>query len=51
MLYAKLEEQHGMARHAMAVYNRAVDAVEKPERFAIFNVYLRYFIAYCLISP
>ena len=51
LLYAKLEEQHGMARHAMAVYNRAVDAVEKPERFAIFNVYLRYFIAYCLISP
>ena len=41
LLYAKLEEQHGMARHAMAVYNRAVDAVDKTERFGVFNIYLR----------
>ena len=41
LLYAKLEEQHGLARHAMAVYDRAVDAVEKSERFAVFNIYLR----------
>jgi pre-mRNA-splicing factor SYF1 len=41
LLYAKLEEQHGMARHAMAVYDRAIDQVEKIERFAVFNVYLR----------
>ena len=41
LLYAKLEEQHGMARHAMSVYDRAIDKVEKTERFPIFNVYLR----------
>jgi pre-mRNA-splicing factor SYF1 len=41
LLYAKLEEQHGLARHAMAVYDRAEDAVEKSERFAVFNIYLR----------
>merc|ERR1719158_2608291 len=41
LLYAKLEEEHGMARHAMAVYDRAVSAVEKSERFAVFNIYLR----------
>ncbi len=41
LLYAKLEEQHGMARHAMSVYDRAVEKVEKQERFAIFNIYLR----------
>merc|ERR1719300_1688792 len=41
LLYAKLEEQHGLARHAMAVYDRAVGAVEKSERFAVFNIYLR----------
>ena len=41
LLYAKLEEQHGLARHAMAVYDRAVDAVEKSERFAVFNIYLK----------
>ncbi len=41
LLYAKLEEQHGMARHAMAVYERAAEAAPKGERFAIYNVYLR----------
>merc|ERR1719347_994702 len=41
LLYAKLEEQHGLARHAMAVYDRAVGAAEKSERFAVFNIYLR----------
>merc|ERR1719471_1094012 len=38
LLYAKLEEQHGMARRAMAVYDRAVD---KKERFSLFNIYLK----------
>jgi pre-mRNA-splicing factor SYF1 len=41
LLFAKLEEQHGMARHAMSVYDRAIDAVDKSERFALFNIYLR----------
>merc|ERR550539_2240833 len=41
LLYAKLEEEHGMARHAMAVYDRAVLAVEKKEQAEVYNVYLR----------
>merc|ERR1719266_2761375 len=41
LLYAKLEEQHGLARHAMAVYERAATAVEKSEKLAIFNIYLK----------
>jgi len=41
LLYAKLEEQHGLARRAMAVYDRAVDKVEKKERYAVFNIYLK----------
>jgi len=41
LLYAKLEEEHGMARHSMAVYDRAVAAVEKKEQFEVFNIYLR----------
>ena len=41
LLYAKLEEEHGMARHAMAVYDRAVGAVDKKEQFEIFNIFLR----------
>ncbi len=41
LLYAKLEEQHGMARHAMSVYERAAEAVPKQEKFYIYNVYLK----------
>ena len=29
LLYAKLEEEHGLKRHAMAVYNRATELVAK----------------------
>ena len=32
MLYAKLEEEHGLARHALSIYNRATKAVEEKAR-------------------
>ena len=32
LLYAKLEEEHGLARHAMAVYDRATKAVLPEEQ-------------------
>lgn len=35
LLYAKLEEEHGMARHAMAVYDRATKAVLPEEQFDV----------------
>merc|ERR1740128_808332 len=41
LLYAKLEEEHGMARHAMAVYDRAILAVDKKEQAEVYNIYLR----------
>ncbi|CAH0387979.1 unnamed protein product [Bemisia tabaci] len=41
LLYAKLEEEHGLARHAMAVYDRAVTAVLPEEQFELFNIYLK----------
>ncbi|KAF2879813.1 hypothetical protein ILUMI_26340 [Ignelater luminosus] len=41
LLYAKLEEEHGMARHAMAVYERATNAVPTEEMFDIFNIYIK----------
>lgn len=39
LLYAKLEEDHGLARHAMAVYERATAAVLPEEQFEV-NVFL-----------
>ncbi|GIY21592.1 pre-mRNA-splicing factor SYF1 [Caerostris extrusa] len=42
LLYAKLEkEEHGLTRHAMAVYNRATKAVLPEEQFEMFNIYLK----------
>ena len=35
LLYAKLEEQYGLARHAMAIYNRATRAVLPEEQFEV----------------
>ncbi|XP_075214335.1 pre-mRNA-splicing factor SYF1 fand isoform X2 [Lycorma delicatula] len=41
LLYAKLEEEHGLARHAMAVYERATSAVLPEEMFELFNIYIK----------
>ncbi|KAL0274475.1 UNVERIFIED_CONTAM: hypothetical protein PYX00_006887 [Menopon gallinae] len=41
LLYAKLEEEYGMARHAMAVYERATSAVLPEEMFELFNIYIK----------
>jgi pre-mRNA-splicing factor SYF1 len=36
-LYATFEEQHGLARHAMKIYERATLAVPKNERFDVWK--------------
>lgn len=41
LLYAKLEEEYGLARHAMAVYERSTQAVEAEERHLMFNIYIK----------
>ncbi|KAG7263622.1 hypothetical protein CRUP_012857 [Coryphaenoides rupestris] len=41
LLYAKLEEEFGLARHAMAVYERATQAVEPAGRHHMFNIYIK----------
>merc|ERR1712012_1027508 len=41
LLYAKLEEEHGSAKRGMAVYERAVKAVDKIDKMAVFNIYLK----------
>ncbi len=35
LLYAQLEEEHGLARHAMAVYERATQAVLPEEQYEV----------------
>lgn len=40
LLYAKLEEEHGLARHAMSVYERATNAVLPEEKFDVMFLYI-----------
>ncbi|KAJ3192181.1 pre-mRNA-splicing factor syf1 [Irineochytrium annulatum] len=40
LLYAKLEEDHGLARRAMKVYDRATMAVSDEDRFDVFELYI-----------
>jgi pre-mRNA-splicing factor SYF1 len=54
LLYAKLEEEHGMARHAMAVYERATKAVLPEEMFEvrrIAHIKFSFFIFLTLMFP
>ena len=38
--YAGLEEEHGLARSAMEVYDRAVKTVPLKERLTVYELYL-----------
>ena len=38
--FAALEENHGLARTAMEVYDRAVRTLPEPERLAVYELYL-----------
>jgi len=40
LLYGNLEEQHGLARHAMRIYERATTAVSDEDRFEMFEFYI-----------
>ena len=40
LLYAKLEEEHGLMRNAMAIYQRAVDGVALDKKLDVYNVYI-----------
>mmetsp|Transcript_37540 Transcript_37540/g.86680 ORF Transcript_37540/g.86680 Transcript_37540/m.86680 type:complete len:885 (+) Transcript_37540:71-2725(+) len=40
-LYAKLEEDHGLARHALTIYTRATKAVEEKEMYDMYIILLR----------
>jgi len=40
LMYARLEEDYGLARHAMHVYDRASKAVPANQKFDIFCIYI-----------
>ncbi|KAG8790535.1 pre-mRNA-splicing factor syf1, partial [Serendipita sp. 399] len=40
LMYAKLEEDFGLAKRAMAIYERAVGVVADQDKFEIFTIYI-----------
>lgn len=38
MMYAKLEEEYGLVRHAMNIYDRATKAVNDENRYQVFQI-------------
>ncbi|KAI9253379.1 hypothetical protein BDA99DRAFT_519620 [Phascolomyces articulosus] len=40
LMYGQLEEDHGLARHAMRIYDRATKAVADEDRLEMFNYYI-----------
>ena len=40
LMYGHLEEERGLARHAMRIYERATRAVSDEDRFEMFNFYI-----------
>lgn len=41
LLYAKLEENHGLARRAIKIYERATEGVLPEERYEMYNIYIK----------
>ncbi|TDL27268.1 spliceosome complex protein [Rickenella mellea] len=40
LMYAQLEEEHGLAKRAMSIYERATQAVVDEEKFEMFTIYI-----------
>ncbi|CAD6592107.1 MAG: pre-mRNA-splicing factor syf1 [Alectoria sarmentosa] len=40
LMYGSLEEERGLARHAMRIYERATRAVSDDDKFGMFNFYI-----------
>ncbi|KAF9072947.1 hypothetical protein BDP27DRAFT_1260964 [Rhodocollybia butyracea] len=40
LMYAKLEEEYGLAKRAMSIYDRATQVVADEDRFEMFTIYI-----------
>ncbi|WVR08250.1 pre-mRNA-splicing factor SYF1 [Kwoniella sp. DSM 27419] len=40
LMYAKLEEEHGLAKRAMGIYDRAASTVQDTDRFDMYTIYI-----------
>ncbi|WVQ79428.1 pre-mRNA-splicing factor SYF1 [Cryptococcus sp. DSM 104549] len=40
LMYAKLEEEHGLAKRAMGIYDRAATTVQDSDKFEMYTIYI-----------
>ncbi|TXT13298.1 hypothetical protein VHUM_00665 [Vanrija humicola] len=40
LMYAKLEEEHGLAKRAMGIYDRATQTVQDSDKFEMYTIYI-----------
>nr|ODN91231.1 pre-mRNA-splicing factor SYF1 [Cryptococcus depauperatus CBS 7841] len=40
LMYAKLEEEHGLAKRAMGIYDRAASIVQASDKFEMYTIYI-----------
>ncbi|GMK55184.1 hypothetical protein CspeluHIS016_0202400 [Cutaneotrichosporon spelunceum] len=40
LMYAKLEEEHGLAKRAMGIYDRAATTVQDSDKFQMYTIYV-----------
>ncbi|ORX37936.1 hypothetical protein BD324DRAFT_600369 [Kockovaella imperatae] len=40
LMYAKLEEDHGLAKRAMGIYDRAASTVQDSDKFEMYTIYI-----------
>ncbi|KAI9064287.1 protein prenylyltransferase [Trametes sanguinea] len=40
LMYATFEEEHGLAKRAMSIYDRATNAVQDEDKFELFTIYI-----------
>lgn len=40
LMYGKMEEEHGLAKRAMKIYDRATEAVDKADQFEVSRIQL-----------
>ena len=41
LLYAKLEEEHGLVKRSMEIYANSIDKVKPEEQLEVFSIYIR----------
>ena len=41
LLYAKLEEDHGLVKRAMEIYSASIEKVKEAEQIEMFSIYIR----------